>query len=110
MGDGVHRAMAPGTGCPFRFRRVESVAVALVDCSHLAAALKFSECMRNHGITDYPDPRVEGGAISMSIKAQGGASNLNPTSPQFQAAQKACSSLLGKGPGIVQTCGGGAKS
>jgi len=76
----------------------------------LAAALKFSECMRNHGITDYPDPRVEGGAISMSLKAQGGASDLNPSSPQFQAAQKACSSLLGKGPGIVQTSGGRAKS
>lgn len=76
----------------------------------LAAALKFSECMRNHGITDYPDPRVQGDGISMSLKAQGGASNLNPSSPKFQAAQKACSSVLGKGPGIVQTSGGGAKS
>jgi hypothetical protein len=46
----------------------------------------------------------------MSIKAQGGASNLNPSSPRFRAAQKACSSLLGKGPGIVQTSGGRAQS
>jgi hypothetical protein len=46
----------------------------------------------------------------MSIKAQGGARDLNPSSPRFQAAKKARSSLFEKGPGIVQTSGVRAKS
>ncbi len=64
----------------------------------LAQALKFSQCMRSHGITSFPDPQsVAGGGIRIAIRA-GQGSNLNPTNPQFQAAQKACQSLTGGGP------------
>jgi len=66
----------------------------------MAQALRFSQCMRSHGITAFPDPQsVAGGGIRIAIRA-GQGSNLNPTNPQFQAAQKACQSLnpLG-GPG-----------
>lgn len=67
----------------------------------LAWVLKFSECMRSHGITDFPDPKVSsspGGGIGISIKISGGQdSNLNPRNPQFQAAQKACQSLIARG-------------
>ena len=66
----------------------------------LAQALKFSQCMRSHGISGFPDPQsLPGGGIRIAIRA-GQGSNLNPTNPQFQAAQKACQSLnpLG-GPG-----------
>lgn len=61
----------------------------------LANALKFSRCMRSHGITDYPDPQSHaGGGISISIRVQkGSGSNLNPRSPIFQAAQRACNAL-----------------
>ncbi len=62
----------------------------------LARAVKFAQCMRSHGITDYPDPTVgANGAISTSIRA-GQGSNLNPNNPQFQKAQKACG-IGGKG-------------
>jgi len=60
----------------------------------LAQALKFSQCMRAHGITDFPDPQsVPGGGIRMSVRATPG-SDLDPNSPLFDAAQKACQSFM----------------
>ena len=61
-----------------------------------AQALKFSQCMRSHGLADFPDPVFHsggGGGISISIKA-GPGSDLTPNSPAFQAAQTACQKLL----------------
>ena len=68
-----------------------------------AQALKFSECMRSHGISDFPDPQVSssGGHVSIGIRISAGkSSDLNPNSPQFQAAQKACQSLAPFGKGL----------
>jgi hypothetical protein len=53
------------------------------------AALRQSECMRAHGIKDYPDPDIKNGRVSMSIQA-GSGSDLNPNNPLFQAAQRVC--------------------
>jgi hypothetical protein len=69
----------------------------------VAQALKFSECMRSHGITNFPDPQVSssGGGTRIGISLGGGgkgSSNLNPDNPQFQAAQKACQALLPSAP------------
>jgi hypothetical protein len=61
--------------------------------AHQEQALKFSECMRHHGVPNFPDPKFSsGGGVQMSLKG------INPGSPQFQAAQKACqsNSPLGK--------------
>jgi hypothetical protein len=53
--------------------------------------LAFSQCMRAHGITNFPDPGRNG-----AIQVQGGPSGgLDPNSSQFQAAQQACQSLIG---------------
>ena len=55
--------------------------------------LAFSECMRSHGVPNFPDP-VAGGGIKI---AQG--SNINPVSPSFKTAQAQCQKLLpGGGP------------
>lgn len=59
--------------------------------SKQADALKFSECMRSHGVTNFPDPPSGGGGIDINA-----ASGLDPSSPTFQAAQKACQGLLPK--------------
>jgi hypothetical protein len=61
----------------------------------LADMLKFSACMRAHGLPDFPDPTSSGGGIQLSI----GKTGLNPRSPVFQAAQKACQSVM-PGPPI----------
>ena len=49
------------------------------------AALKNAACMRAHGITNFPDPTIQpNGGSSVSLNG------LDPTSPQFQSASKAC--------------------
>jgi len=65
-----------------------------------AQALKFSKCMRSHGVADFPDPSFSssGGGIRISIRA-GPGSDLSPNSPTFQAAQTACQKLLPGRPG-----------
>ncbi len=66
-------------------------------------ALKFSGCMRSHGVPNFPDPKFSsGGGTRVTLKLKGGAPGaLDPSSPQFQAAQKACqSNLPGAGKGL----------
>ena len=57
-----------------------------------AAGIKLADCMRSHGVPNFPDPG-SGGGIQIP-------SGINPQSPAFQAAQKSCFGLLpGGGPG-----------
>jgi hypothetical protein len=72
----------------------------------LAQALKFSQCMRAHGIKSFPDPQDQGGGrIAIGF---GPGTGINPASSQFQAAQTACQTLLpGKGGGLRTSSGGG---
>jgi hypothetical protein len=60
------------------------------------SALKFSQCMRTHGVPNFPDPTFSDGGARMKLKA-GGANGIDPESPQFRAAQKACQSVA---PGL----------
>jgi hypothetical protein len=61
-----------------------------------AAGLQFASCMRSHGVTNLPDPTMSNGGSHFSIRI---GSGINPASPTFQAAQKACGKLLpGGGP------------
>lgn len=53
------------------------------------ATLAFSACMRRHGLKDFPDPTFSGGNAALRLKG-GPGSDLDPNSPAFQAAQKAC--------------------
>jgi hypothetical protein len=73
-------------------------------------ALKFAECMRSHGVTNFPDPQFNTSGGGFGIRIHGGAgSGLDPSSPQFQAAQKACGKYMhlpNGGPGHKQTTGG----
>ena len=54
----------------------------------LARALKFVQCLRTHGLPNTPDPVTAGGGIALKISAGG------PDSAAFQAAQKACRSVI----------------
>jgi hypothetical protein len=53
----------------------------------LSQNLKYSECMRAHGITNYPDPKVQGQGVAVSLQG------LDPQSPQFQAADRTCEAV-----------------
>lgn len=59
-----------------------------------SAALRFSGCMRSHGVPDFPDPGA-GGRIGIPAAP---SPDLNKASPAFQAAARACS-RYGGGPG-----------
>ncbi len=61
-----------------------------------AAALRFSQCMRSHGVTNYPDPQFGSGGQA-AVRIGGPGSGLDPSSPSFQRAMQACTSL-GLGP------------
>jgi hypothetical protein len=55
--------------------------------------LAVSECMRDHGVTNYPDPSSAG----INIKGTG----INPNSPAFKSAQAICSKQMPSG--AIQT-------
>lgn len=68
-------------------------------------ALAFSACMRSHGVPSFPDPSFSGGHVQLSIKG-GSGTGIDPRSPKFQAAQKACQ---GKLPGKIGAATGSGK-
>jgi hypothetical protein len=55
-----------------------------------AGGLAYAKCMREHGISDFPDP---GTIVGIPIRFEPG-SDLDPNNPQFKAADDACKSLL----------------
>ncbi|MBV8527060.1 MAG: hypothetical protein JOZ75_01960 [Candidatus Dormibacteraeota bacterium] len=69
-------------------------------------ALKFSQCMRAHGIANFPDPQFHSGPGGGGVELQV-PTGVDPQSPQFQAAQSACQSDLPKPPGGGTTNRGG---
>jgi hypothetical protein len=69
------------------------------------SALNFSKCMRSHGVPNFPDPEFRhSGGGGLGIRIGGKGSGIDPNSPQFEAAQKACRSLM---PGPKGGPGGG---
>jgi hypothetical protein len=66
-----------------------------------AQALAMSRCMRSHGVPNFPDPQFQAGpGGGVGIRIGGPGSGINPNSPAFQAAQKACGHIFG---GALQT-------
>jgi hypothetical protein len=63
--------------------------------------LASAQCMRTHGVPNFPDPVIQGGNVRMTLGA-----GVNPSSPAFQAAVKACGGIFG-GPGGKGGKGGG---
>jgi len=49
-----------------------------------AGLVKYSSCMRSHGIADFPEPTVSGDTVSLALPA--GVAN----SPKFASASAAC--------------------
>ena len=56
-----------------------------------AKGLEFSECMRSHGVPNYPDPST-GPVGEQVIDLRGRDIDLN--SPTFQAASSACQKIV----------------
>lgn len=52
--------------------------------------LKFSECMRTNGVSDFPDPSASG---EMTIDGIANGSSIDTSSPVFEQALSACKHL-----------------
>jgi hypothetical protein len=59
----------------------------------LPTLVKFARCMRSHGVPSFPDPALSG----QSTPASGKGAGINPSSPRFQAAVRACRHVLPAG-------------
>jgi hypothetical protein len=55
-------------------------------------AVKYSECMRENGVPEFPDP--ENGR---TVLRTGPDSGIDPNSPEFQQAQEACQEFAPSG-------------
>jgi hypothetical protein len=53
-------------------------------------AVKFAECMRSNGVSEFPDPGASG---SFTIDGIVNGSSLNPNTPAFKQALSACRDL-----------------
>jgi hypothetical protein len=60
-----------------------------------AHALEFAQCMRSHGVPNYPDPTIKFSNGGVSSGEDAGQSGVDPNSPTFRAAQKTCQSRQG---------------
>jgi hypothetical protein len=86
------------------------LATAYSDCRHLLPSapsssgnkvvpsqtqlVRFSQCMRSHGVPDYPDPNPD-----VSLRTELAQLGINPDSPQFQATLRTCDRLVPLGGG-----------
>lgn len=59
------------------------------------SAVAYAACMRSHGAPGFPDPGSDG-RFSLGT-------GIDPSSPHFEAAQKACQSLLPTGGSSLST-------
>jgi hypothetical protein len=62
----------------------------------LPVLLKFSQCMRGHGLPGYPDPTLTSQGITENLKGAG----IDVASTQFQAAVSACQHELPAGSNL----------
>ena len=102
MNDGAtHETCTPGARAVPNARPLLATFAAVISAALIAACgassrasaptagggplLQYAECIRAHGVPTFPDPSAHGGlAIPNAI---------NPQSPAFQSAQRACQKL-----------------
>jgi hypothetical protein len=85
MGAGCGGSKSPGNAAGAGAGGSSSGAVAKFEA--------YSQCMRSHGIRDFPDPTTSpGGGVGISVSG-GPGSDLHRNNPRFKAANQACRSL-----------------
>jgi hypothetical protein len=58
--------------------------------AHAQKGVKFAECMRSHGVSNFPDPGASG---KFTIDAVANGSSLDTSTPAFTQAISACKAL-----------------
>jgi hypothetical protein len=73
--------------------------------AQLEQARQMSQCMRDHGITNFPDPNANG-----QIMIDGNKVGAGPGDPKFDAADKACAQYRPKPPSGAPNDGPGTNT
>jgi hypothetical protein len=81
-----------------RLAALAMVALIIAGCSNEPAenaadpgpGMKFAECMRDNGITEFPDPPASG---DLTIDGVVNGSSLDPSAPEWEKAIRACKDL-----------------
>jgi hypothetical protein len=60
--------------------------------ANLKQALKYTQCMRSHGVPNFPDPSTNGSGMYGFTIPNG--SGIDPQSATYQRANQACQSLM----------------
>jgi hypothetical protein len=76
--------------------------------SRQSAGLKLAECMRAHGVPNYPDPSATGGGGTQIRQSSGASGNsiavdgvqLDASAPKFAEAMHSCLKYQPRGPAI----------
>ena len=71
----------------------------------MSGALAYANCMRTHGVPDFPDPNSQG-EFQLHTRFENGhvtqGQDLVPSSPAFQAAERTCGSFGSAGRQVTQ--------
>jgi hypothetical protein len=59
--------------------------------SNTQAVIQYAQCMRSHGVTNFPEPNAQGQELITS------GNGINPNSPTFISANTACQHYLPTG-------------
>ena len=65
----------------------------------MSAALAYANCVRSHGVPDFPDPDGQGYFVIHG----GPGSDLAPSSPAFRAAERICGPFASAGRQVTAT-------
>jgi hypothetical protein len=100
LGTGLLLALLPalvacGTGRP----HPAASPTGMSDAQVLAIGRQYAQCVRTHGIPNFPDPVVTGGHLEMPA---GGADTSKRALSANQAAQTACRPILNQLPASAQ--------
>jgi hypothetical protein len=76
-----------------------------LDPAQLEQARQMSQCMRDHGITNFPDPDADG-----RMQLDGEKLGTGPGQPKFDAAEKACAQFRPKGQSAESRSGAGSNT
>jgi hypothetical protein len=87
------RFAAANSACKHLLPDNGGLPTAAQTAAETAKLLQYAQCMRAHGVPNFPDPIVKPNQFGFNI------SGVDPNSPQFQSAQKACRSLSPFGGG-----------
>src|SRR5215469_4354522 len=101
-GPGPRRRWQPGARAAAVVTSVASIALLAAACgsgppttaggsTYYQKAVAYAQCMRAHGVPNFPDPYTINGGMGYNL------SEVDTHSPQYQSANRTCQSQSGRG-------------